>query len=72
MMLSLKQICSVSEDHQAVIKLPESVAPGEHEIIIVLDQNEHKTGFNPMDYSGVINWPVDGLAYQQNIRNEWK
>ncbi|MDQ1362890.1 MAG: hypothetical protein QG652_750 [Pseudomonadota bacterium] len=70
-MLSLKQICSVSEDHQVTIRLPDSIVPGEHEIIIVLDQKESKN-FDPMTYSGVVDWPIDGLVFQKQSRNEWK
>ncbi|MBK6998714.1 MAG: DUF2281 domain-containing protein [Rhodoferax sp.] len=28
--------------------------------------------FNPMRYSGTVQWPVDGLAYQEAVRKEWE
>ena len=28
--------------------------------------------FDPMRFSGTIDWPVDGLAYQENMRKEWE
>jgi hypothetical protein len=28
--------------------------------------------FDPMRYSGTVPWPVDGLAYQDAIRQEWE
>lgn len=28
--------------------------------------------FDPMRYSGVVQWPVDGLAYQEDVRKEWE
>jgi Protein of unknown function (DUF2281) len=28
--------------------------------------------FDPMRYSGTVQWPVDGLAYQEAIRKEWE
>jgi hypothetical protein len=28
--------------------------------------------FDPMRYSGTVQWPVDGLAYQEAIRSEWE
>ena len=26
---------------------------------------------DPMVFSGQVAWPMDGLAYQKSIRNEW-
>lgn len=31
-----------------------------------------KQEFNPMRYSGTVQWPVDGLAYQEAVRREWE
>ena len=28
--------------------------------------------FNPMDYSATIDWPMDGVKYQKQVRSEWK
>ena len=28
--------------------------------------------FDPMRFSGTIDWPVDGLTYQENMRKEWE
>ncbi len=28
--------------------------------------------FDPMRYSGTVQWPVDGLAYQEAVRKEWE
>jgi hypothetical protein len=27
---------------------------------------------DPMRYSGTVSWPVDGLAYQETLREEWE
>ncbi|WP_133511177.1 hypothetical protein [Candidatus Thiosymbion oneisti] len=27
---------------------------------------------DPMQYSDKVDWPVDGLEYQQEARNEWE
>ena len=27
---------------------------------------------DPMKYSNTLDWPVDGMAYQQEMREEWK
>jgi len=26
---------------------------------------------NPMDYSNTVDWPIDGMVYQRNTREEW-
>ena len=28
--------------------------------------------FDPMRYSSTVQWPVDGLAYQEAVRKEWE
>ena len=28
--------------------------------------------FNPMAYSATIDWPVDGMKYQKQMRSEWE
>lgn len=28
--------------------------------------------FDPMRYSGTVQWQVDGLAYQEAVRKEWE
>lgn len=33
---------------------------------------KHPTAFDPMRYSGTVQWPVDGLAYQEAVRKEWE
>lgn len=74
-MLSIKQKYSVSQDHKVTIQLPDHVEPGEHEIIIIVDQPPAgKAGaeINPMDFSGTVDWPVDGMDYQRQIRGEWE
>ncbi|MFH0995245.1 MAG: hypothetical protein V1844_07080 [Pseudomonadota bacterium] len=26
---------------------------------------------NPMNYSNTVDWPIDGMVYQKNAREEW-
>lgn len=33
---------------------------------------ERPKAFDPMRYSGTVQWPVDGLAYQESVRREWE
>ena len=64
------------QDRLITIKLPEEVNPGQHELVIILDQ---KTGRQTnakklMQFAGTIATfqKIDGLAYQREIRSEWK
>ncbi len=71
-MLSLKQKYSVSRDHKVIIQLPDNVEPGEHEIIIIVDQPTADKESNLRDFVGTVDWPVDGMDYQRQIRGEWE
>ena len=31
-----------------------------------------RKGFDPKKYAGKINFPVDGLTYQKQMRDEWE
>lgn len=43
-----------------MLLLPESAAKPQTE-----------KGFDPMAYSNTLAWPVDGMAYQKQVRDEW-
>ena len=75
-MLTLNINYDVLQDRLITIKLPEEVNPGQHELVIILDQ---KTGRQTnakklMQFAGTIATfqKIDGLAYQREIRSEWK
>ncbi len=73
-MLSIKQKYSVSLDRKVSIQLPEIIEPGQHEIIVIVDQPSVYTTDGETDlmaFSATIDWPVDGLEYQHQIRDEW-
>ncbi len=74
-MLSIKQKYSVSQDHKVSIQLPKTIEPGEHEIIVIVDQPLAYTRDKETDlmvFSATLDWPVDGLEYQRQIRDEWE
>lgn len=74
-MLSFKQTYSVSRDHKVSIQLPDDIKPGEHEFIIIVDQTLTTPAdkeCNLMDFSGTVDWSVDGLEYQRQSRGEWE
>jgi hypothetical protein len=70
-MLSIKTHCSITEKRTLAIQLPEQVEPGDHEVILIIDTKSPTVPFNPMQFAGKINWPVDGMEYQKTVRNEW-
>ncbi|MBY0577034.1 MAG: hypothetical protein K2P67_10640 [Gallionellaceae bacterium] len=78
-MLTLNIDCEVMPDRMVTFKLPESVRPGPHELVIVLEENESAPGKTTstaqtlMQFSGSVTAfrQVDGLEYQREIRSEW-
>lgn len=44
-----------------------------HVKIILKDSVTIPAGsFDPMVFSATIDWPVDGMKYQEQVRSEWK
>jgi len=47
---------------------------GQHARIVILlsePQAMEDALINPMKYANTVDWPVDGLTYQENVRDEW-
>ncbi|MDQ7015629.1 MAG: hypothetical protein Q9N68_04550 [Gammaproteobacteria bacterium] len=47
------------------------VEPGEHEIMVIIDQSAAGNSpheIDPMIFSGTIDWPVDGMEFQKKNR----
>lgn len=70
-MQSLKIKAEVKPDHTMTAHLPENIAAGEHEFILIYNDSAANKPVDLMQYSGTVDWPEDGLAYQQRLRNEW-
>jgi hypothetical protein len=78
-MLTLNLACNVLPDRVVTIQLPPTVQPGQHELVIVLDQASDvnlptDAGIsNLMQFSGSVALykNMDGMAYQREIRSEW-
>jgi hypothetical protein len=68
-MQSLKIKAEVGEDHTMMAHLPEKTAAGEHEFILIYNDSSSSKLVDLMQCSGTIDWPEDGLAYQQKIRS---
>lgn len=71
-MLSIKMNVIVNKDRKLEIQLPEDVLEGEHELVLVIDKASKKQTKTLNEFVGKINWPVDGMEFQNQIRSEWK
>lgn len=40
-------------------------------VLLPDDTRSENKRIDPMKYSGQLNWPVDGMEYQQQARDEW-
>jgi hypothetical protein len=78
-MLTLNINYEVLPDRVITIKLPESVSPGRHELVIVVEENETaKIGAESnaealMEFAGTIAAfkRIDGVEFQREVRAEW-
>jgi hypothetical protein len=78
-MLTLNIDYEVLPDRLVTIKLPETVHPGRHELVLVLENNDAKNNVENtnakmlMQFAGAITAfnGVDGVEYQQKVRSEW-
>lgn len=43
-MLSLKLTCQVPENRNVTVRLPDEIQPGEHELVLVIDQPARSSG----------------------------
>lgn len=78
-MLTLNIDCEVMSDRMVTFKLPETVRPGRHELVVVVEEqasDRMKTDSNAhalMQFAGSVEVfkQTDGLEYQQAVRAEW-
>ena len=69
----------VTIDSKGNLRLPEKYRDvyGKHVrlmLLLPLAVAESSRGaiLDPMKYSNTLDWPVDGLEYQKQVRGEWK
>lgn len=75
-MLTLNIDCEVMPDRVVTFKLPESVRPGRHELVVVLEEDELvriKSDSNAqalMQFAGSVAAfkQMDGVEYQREVR----
>lgn len=75
-MVSLKMKCEVAEDGSVRLQLPYKVAPGLHEMVLIIDENlqpaQERQADQLMKFAGVWrNSGLDPVIYQRQIREEW-
>jgi len=78
-MLTLNINYEVLQDRLVTIKLPETVCPGKHELVIVLEENAADENVEDthvkklMQFAGSVTAfnGVDGVEYQKKVRSEW-
>ncbi len=79
-MLTLNLAYDVLPNRQVTIQLPTIVQPGHHEMVIVLDKvNDEDVApvtniSRVMQFAGAVSSfkTIDGLAYQNQVRADWK
>jgi DNA-binding transcriptional regulator/RsmH inhibitor MraZ len=62
-------------DHKGNLHLPEKYHDvyGKHvRLMVLLPQSASEKTMDPMKYSNTLDWPVDGLDYQKQVRGEWE
>ncbi|MCW7474572.1 hypothetical protein [Leptospira levettii] len=70
--VSLKMNVYVNKDKKIEIQLPNDISEGDHELVLVIDSIPKKNSKPLSDYIGKINWSIDELEYQNQMRSEWK
>ena len=75
-MLSVKITCEVTENGIVTLRLPHTISPGRHEIIVVIDEqtamDDTSLADTLMQFAGT--WKserIDAVEYQHQLREEW-
>ena len=70
--------CEIPEERTLIVKLPDSIQPGTHEVMVIIDEVEAKSP-RPvprelMRFAGSIPSlaDVEGVAAQRAMREEWR
>ncbi len=75
-MLSVKMTCEIPQDRIVALRLPSTIAPGIHELVVIIDEHaatrENTQADALMKFAGA--WKKNGhdsVDYQRHIREEW-
>ncbi|MBF0471386.1 MAG: hypothetical protein HQL48_08425 [Gammaproteobacteria bacterium] len=61
-------------DSSGTIHLPDQFRPIYGKIarlVVTVADSEDTALIDPMQFSNTIDWPLDGLAFQKQLRDEW-
>jgi len=79
-MVTITRKLEIPEDRTVVIKLPDTVPPGPHEVVVIVGEattdgiSSDSNAEELMRFAGTIQSfsGIDGLEYQRHIRAEWE
>lgn len=77
-MYSVTLQCEIPEERTLTVKLPDTIQPGTHEVVVIVDEAEARSSRMArgglMRFAGAIPGlvDVDGLATQRAMREEWQ
>lgn len=78
-MKSITTIATVTADGKVTLQLPADITPGEHQVVLVIDENiktekpETKKERSPLNFPtiSVGSWPDDLSLRRENMYDEW-
>lgn len=77
-MYAVTMQCEIPEERTLTLKLPDSIQPGTHEVMVIVDEVEAKSPRvaqgGLMRFAGAIPGlaDVDGVSAQRAMREEWQ
>lgn len=77
-MYALTLQCEIPDERTLTVKLPDSIQPGTHEVMVIIDEAEarvsHVVQGGLMRFAGSIPSlaDVDGVAAQRAMREKWQ
>jgi hypothetical protein len=78
MMYAVTMQCEIPEERTLTVKLPDSIQPGTHEVMVIVDEVEARSPRvargGLMRFAGAIPSlaDVEGVAAQRAMREEWQ
>ncbi len=73
-MKTIETIVTIGTDHKLILELPPDIGPGEHRIVVVIeDQPPLKPAHPPLDFPviDVGPWPENLSLRREDMYNDW-
>ena len=79
-MVTITRKLEIPEDRTLVIKLPDTVPPGPHEVVVIVSEDTTDGIYSDSNAEELVRLAgtiqcfsgIDGLEYQRRIRAEWE